>query len=115
MKEVSDQPVLLWLLLENISALVLDGYKKLFGPGIYETFGDMDLYAEYMTGFPEDLDLYKNIFVCLGLHFTNYEMSQEEGQLLKDYLLNGRNIWMEGRLAERGSSNTRTRYVQYRS
>ena len=80
-------------------ALVLDlDTKNYSGPGIYETFQDMDLYSEYMTSFPEDLDLYKNVFVCLGLHFTNYELTQEEGQLLKDFLLNGGNIWMEGRL-----------------
>ncbi len=38
----------------------------------------MDVYAEYLTSFPEDLDNYKNIFVCLGLHFTNYELFPDE-------------------------------------
>ena len=68
------------------------------GPGIHETFGDMEVYADYLTTFPEDLGLYKNVFVCLGLHFTNYELSEEEGQLLKDYLLMGGNLYMEGRV-----------------
>jgi len=76
------------------------------GPGIYETFNDMEVFVEYMTGFPEDLNLYKNVFVCLGLHFTNYELSNEEGQVLKDYLLNGGNIYMEGRVTWKDDPQT---------
>jgi len=81
------------------TALVLDldpiNYS---GPAIYETFNDMEIYTEYKTSFPEDLGQYKNVFVCLGLHFTNYELSEEEGQILKDYLLIGGNLYMEGRV-----------------
>ncbi len=83
----------------KFTALVLDlDPMNYSGPGILSTFEDMDVYAEYATTFPEDLGLYKNIFVCLGLHFTNYELSEEEGQLLKDFLLDGGNLYMEGRV-----------------
>ncbi len=83
----------------RITALVLDlDTKNYSGPGIYETLESMDVYSEYLTSFPEDLDNYKNIFVCLGLHFTNYELFPNEGQALKDFLLNGGNIWLEGRV-----------------
>lgn len=80
-------------------ALVLDlDPNNYSGPQIFETFNNMDLNTEYATSFPEDIELYENIFVCLGLHFVNHELSQAEGQKLKDFLLNGGNIWMEGRV-----------------
>jgi hypothetical protein len=80
------------------TALILDlDPENYSGPGIFATFNDMDMYAVYTTNFPDDLDLYKNIFVSLGLHFTNHELTQTEGQKLKTFLLNGGNIYMEGR------------------
>ena len=80
-------------------ALVLDlDPNNYSGPQIFETFNNMDLNTEYATSFPENLELYENIFVCLGIHFVNHELSQAEGQKLKDFLLNGGNIWMEGRV-----------------
>ena len=88
-------------------ALILDLESQNYsGPGIYETLNDMDIYAEYATNFPEDISLYKNLFVCLGLHFTNYELTQDEGQILKDFLLNGGNIWMEGRVTWKDDTPT---------
>lgn len=81
------------------TALVLDlDPLNYSGPEIYNTFGDMEIYTEYMTSLPDDLNLYKNVFVCLGLHFTNYELSDEEGQILKDFILAGGNLYMEGRV-----------------
>ncbi len=95
------------LVIGQFLALVLDLESQNYsGPSIYETFNDMDIYAEYATDFPEDIGLYKNLFVCLGLHFTNYELSQEEGQILKDFLLNGGNIWMEGRVTWKDDTPT---------
>jgi len=80
-------------------ALVLDlDPQNYSGPQIFNTFSNMDIFAEYSTTFPEDLDLYKNVFVCLGIKFFNYELSPIEGQLLKDYLLGGGNLYMEGRV-----------------
>lgn len=80
-------------------ALVLDLDPKYYsGPVIYSTFDDMDIYADYMNTFPEDLGNYKNVFVCLGVKFNNYELSQDEGQKLKDFLLDGGNLYMEGRV-----------------
>ncbi|MBN2175241.1 MAG: T9SS type A sorting domain-containing protein, partial [Bacteroidales bacterium] len=80
------------------TALVLDLDPQNFsGPGIYETFENMEITAVYETTFPEDLGIYKNIFISLGIQFQNYELSLEEGQELKDFLLEGGNIYMEGR------------------
>jgi hypothetical protein len=81
------------------TAIILDlDTKNYSGPGIYETFNDMGIFTEYTTVFPEDLNLYKNVFVCLGIHFTGHELTQSEGTKLKNYLLNGGNLYMEGRI-----------------
>lgn len=80
-------------------ALVLDLDPKSYsGPEMHSVFEDMDIYADYSTSFPQDPGIYKSIFVCLGLHFTNYELSEDEGQQLKDFLLEGGNLYMEGRV-----------------
>lgn len=82
----------------QLTALVLDlDPANQSGPEIFETFADMDIYAEYKTEFPEELGLYKNIFLSLGLKFNNYILTAEEGTMLKNYLLDGGNLYMEGR------------------
>jgi hypothetical protein len=91
----------------KFTALVLDlDPQNYSGPGIYETFENMDVTAVYETSFPEDLGIYKNIFVTLGLHYQNYELTQDQGQLLKDYLLEGGNIYLEGRVTWKSDPQT---------
>lgn len=83
----------------KFTALILDlDPQNYSGPAIFETFNDMDVYTEYTTSFPENFDLYENVFVCLGLHFVNHELTQVQGQKLKNFLMDGGNIWMEGRV-----------------
>jgi len=80
-------------------ALVLDLDPKHYsGPVIYSAFNDLEVYTDYTITFPEDLGLYKTLFICLGIKFNNYILSQDEGQKLKDFLENGGNIYMEGRV-----------------
>jgi hypothetical protein len=55
-----------------------------------------DVTYDYSTSFPEDLSLYKSIFVCLGIYSSNHQLSSSEGQLLADYLEAGGMIYMEG-------------------
>ncbi len=52
--------------------------------------------SEIMTEFPEDLNLYSSIFVCLGIYSDNYALTSDEGQRLADYLDNGGALYMEG-------------------
>ncbi len=88
-----------YIVIGRYTALILDlDTKNYSGPGIYETFNDMDIFSEYTTEFPDDLNLYKNIFVCLGIHFTGHTLTNSEGNKLKEYLLNGGNLYMEGRI-----------------
>jgi len=57
---------------------------------------DIDLTAHYNTSFPENLDLYKCVFVCLGTYNNNHVLSATEGQALADYLNHGGRLYMEG-------------------
>jgi hypothetical protein len=52
--------------------------------------------ADVATEFPENLDVYKSLFVLLGIFPDNYTLSGEEGQMLADFLENGGRIYMEG-------------------
>jgi len=51
---------------------------------------------ETMDDFPENLDLYSSVFVCLGVYPQNTTLENDQGQLLADYLNNGGNVYMEG-------------------
>ncbi|MCD4698494.1 MAG: T9SS type A sorting domain-containing protein, partial [Bacteroidales bacterium] len=79
-------------------ALIVDlDPENYSGPGIYETFENMDIYAKYITYFPESFDDYLNVFINLGLFSYYHELTQAEGQSLKDFLLEGGNLYLEGR------------------
>lgn len=67
------------------------------GPAIMEVFDNMDLIAHYSTTIPEDLGVYKSVFVFLGVIFTGHQLTEPEAILLADYLDNGGRIYMEGR------------------
>ncbi|RLD44225.1 MAG: hypothetical protein DRI89_03510 [Bacteroidetes bacterium] len=45
---------------------------------------------------PEDLNLYRSVFVLLGAYPDNHELSAEEGQALASFLDNGGRVYMEG-------------------
>jgi hypothetical protein len=52
--------------------------------------------VEYSTVWPDDLNIYSSIFVCLGIYNSNHVLENAEGQRLADYLENGGNVYMEG-------------------
>ena len=57
---------------------------------------DIDLTAHYKTTFPDNLDMYQCVFVCLGTYNDNHTLSTTEGQALADYLNHGGRLYMEG-------------------
>lgn len=57
---------------------------------------NLGITAEMMSSFPNDLNLYSSVFVCLGIYSDNHVLSDSEGQLLADYLNNGGSLYMEG-------------------
>jgi PKD repeat protein len=73
----------------------LDGNQN-SSQAMMEALANMEVVAEYANAFPDDLNLYSNIFVCLGIYSENTVLSSGDGQLLADYLNNGGNLYMEG-------------------
>ncbi|MCF8367389.1 MAG: T9SS type A sorting domain-containing protein, partial [Bacteroidales bacterium] len=61
-----------------------------------DAIADMEVAFETLTSFPPDLNLYSNIFVCLGIYSDNHVLSSSEGTTLANYLNNGGNLYMEG-------------------
>ena len=51
---------------------------------------------ETVTSFPDDLNIYSTIFVCLGVYSQNHVLSLGEGQELADYMNAGGSVYMEG-------------------
>lgn len=81
------------------SALVLDlDPSNNSAPVILQSFGDMDLMADYSTKIPDDLSIYKSIFLCLGIYYSSHELTEAEALILKNYLEDGGKLYMEGRL-----------------
>jgi hypothetical protein len=52
--------------------------------------------ADVVDSWPENMNLYSSLFVCLGMYPENYTLTQSEGQELANYLEIGGNIYMEG-------------------
>ena len=67
------------------------------GPAIMATFEEIDLIAEYTTEFPTDLKDFKSVFICLGIHYSNHILTNDEAQILVDYLDAGGSLYMEGK------------------
>jgi len=65
-------------------------------PEMEASLNNMDITCELMTEFPDDLNLYATVFVCLGIYPQNHALSSTEGQVLADYLNNGGSLYMEG-------------------
>ncbi|MEN8223793.1 MAG: M14 family zinc carboxypeptidase [Bacteroidota bacterium] len=73
----------------------LDGNAN-SGTEMQSIIADLDIIAHYETSFPEYLDLYQAVFVCLGVYSDNYTLNSDEGQALADYLNHGGRLYMEG-------------------
>lgn len=78
-----------------ILVLNLDGNNS-SAPVIGATLDLLDAEYEILTTFPADLSVYEGVFVCLGIYSNNYVLTNNDGQLLADYLNNGGSIYMEG-------------------
>ncbi|MCF8229556.1 MAG: T9SS type A sorting domain-containing protein [Bacteroidales bacterium] len=86
------------LIIGQYSALILDlDPNSNSGPALLEAFNNTDLIADYTTDWPdEDLIIYKSIFLSLGVYYSDYKLTPQEGQILADYLDEGGNLYMEG-------------------
>ncbi len=61
-----------------------------------EALDEIGLPYDEATSFPDDLNLYSSVFVCLGIYSDNHTLTDGEGQQLADYLNAGGNLYMEG-------------------
>lgn len=81
----------------QIPVLVIDlDENNNSGSAIVSAMNAHGINSEYTTSIPTDLDLYSNLFVCLGVYSSNHTLSSTEGQALADYLNQGGNLYMEG-------------------
>ena len=86
------------IIVGQFAALILDlDPKNYSGPVMMEAFNNLDLLASYSTAFPDDLSIYKSIFVPLGIIFTGHELTPGESEKLEEYLDNGGRLYLEGR------------------
>jgi len=85
----------------NISALIdalvldLDGNSN-SGPVIRDTLRGIGIETHYLTVMPPLPDLYKTIWLCLGVAPNNYSLSAAQDTQLYNYLVSGRNLYIEG-------------------
>ena len=60
-------------------------------------FNVLTVGAEQTQGaFPEDLSIYKSVFIILGVYPNNHALTTEEGDQLSEFLENGGKAYMEG-------------------
>jgi hypothetical protein len=71
--------------------------NNISGPELFDALNDLDLATNYSTTWPQDLDMYKSVFVSLGIIFTGHQLTNAESDKLIQYLNNGGNLYLEGR------------------
>jgi PKD repeat protein/uncharacterized protein (DUF2141 family) len=64
-------------------------------PSMVEILNNLEFNVRYENSFPATLT-YTAIFVCLGIYADNMVLTEEQGQLLANYLDSGGNLYMEG-------------------
>ncbi len=85
------------LIIGRIPALVLDlDPNTSSGPAMVTAMQFSGVDADYSLSFPADLSVYQSVFCCLGIYSTNHVLTQNEGQLLADYLDDGGALYLEG-------------------
>lgn len=81
----------------QIPVLLLDWDPNHNSPtSIEQCLNNLQVGFDKMEAFPPDRNLYTAIFVCLGTYSDNHVLSEDEGQILADYLDQGGNVYMEG-------------------
>ncbi len=68
------------------------------GPMVYELLQQMEVETEYIQVFPVSLDKYQSVILCLGIQFTYHELTAFQSLTLEEYLDQGGNLYMEGRV-----------------
>jgi hypothetical protein len=87
----------LYYIIGQLPVLVidLDGNHN-SGSYMQTVFSNIDVAATYTTSFPNNLDLYRCVFICLGVKDDAHTLTSNEGDALASYLNNGGRLYMEG-------------------
>ena len=86
-----------FVIVGQIPVLILDlDENSNSAPAMETALEAQGITFETVPSFPPDLNLYRVIFVCLGIFADNHVLTSNEGQILADYLNNGGSIYMEG-------------------
>ena len=81
----------------QIPVLILDfDETPISGPALATILDEENITYETAASIPDTLELYSSVFLFLGVYSNNYEITEDEGQALADYLNNGGNLYMEG-------------------
>ncbi len=85
------------LIIGRYPVLIIDMHPQMTsGPIIKTLLEELDVIYNDVTYFPDNFDQYQNLFVSLGRKLQNYVLTESDGQLLADFLMNNGNIYMEG-------------------
>ncbi|MBN1295197.1 redoxin domain-containing protein, partial [bacterium] len=93
-------PVSGWIAMtisQMVDALVLDlDGNANSGPAIRDALLSMGIETHYLTSMPPLPELYRSIWVCLGVAPNNYTLDSAEDTALYTYLVSGRTLYLEG-------------------
>jgi len=87
-----------YVIIGQYPALIIDmGGDQQSGQALMDAMDNYDLNIVLTNEFPsEDLIFFKSVFLCLGTYYSNYELTNAEGERLVDYLNRGGNLYLEG-------------------
>jgi len=86
-----------FLVIGQIPVLIIDmDANNNSGSEMMVCFENLAVGAEMLSSWPDDMNMYASIFVCLGTYPDNHTLSVAEGQELSDYLTAGGKLYMEG-------------------
>ncbi|MDO8898195.1 MAG: T9SS type A sorting domain-containing protein, partial [Bacteroidales bacterium] len=80
--------------------------NNLSASAITAALDSLQIQYVYSTTLPSNLDIYRAAIVCLGTYYTNTVLTQDEGALLSNYLLEGGKLYMEGSRTWRNDPQT---------
>ncbi len=86
-----------FVIIGQIPALIIDLDENHNSAGvIQQCLTANQINSELSNTFVDDLQIYSSVFLCLGIYSNNTELQASQGDILKDYLLNGGMLYMEG-------------------
>jgi len=85
------------LTIGRFPVLVIDmDPAMLSGYDLQELLETLGIYYEYKNAFPNELDQFRNVFVLLGKKYIQHTLTEYQGELLANFLMNSGNVYLEG-------------------